>query len=44
MFNLVTRRPATWVANDVRRMDRLFNDVFAPFPFTDLFNREAESA
>lgn len=43
MFNLVTRRPATWVANDARRMDRLFNDVFTAFPFTDLITREAES-
>lgn len=43
MFSLVTRRPATWVANDVRRMDRLFNDVFTAFPFSDLITRDAES-
>jgi HSP20 family protein len=43
MFNLVTRRPATWVANDTRRMDRLFNDVFSAFPFPDLVSREADA-
>jgi HSP20 family protein len=43
MFNLVSRRPATWVANDIRRMDRLVNDVFSAFPFTDALTREAES-
>lgn len=43
MFSLITRRPATWVANDTRRMDRLFNDVFAAFPFSDQLTREAES-
>lgn len=43
MFSLVSRRPATWVANDVRRMDRLVNDVFAAFPFSDALTREAES-
>ena len=43
MFSLSSRRPATWVANDVRRMDRLFNDVFAAFPFSDQLTREAES-
>lgn len=43
MFNLITRRPATWVANDIRRMDRLVNDVFAAFPFSDALTREAES-
>lgn len=43
MFSLMNRRPATWVANDVRRMDRLFNDVFAAFPFSDALTREAES-
>jgi len=43
MFNLISRRPATWVANDIRRMDRLVNDVFAAFPFSDALTREAES-
>ncbi|HVX88073.1 MAG TPA: Hsp20/alpha crystallin family protein [Gemmatimonadales bacterium] len=43
MFSLASRRPATWVANDIRRMDRLFNDVFAAFPFSDQLTREAES-
>jgi HSP20 family protein len=43
MFSLTTRRPATWVANDTRRLDRLFNDVFAAFPFSDHLTREAES-
>ena len=35
MFSLVTRRPTSWVANDARRMDRLFNDVFSGFSFSD---------
>ena len=43
MFSLMSRRPATWVANDIRRMDRLVNDVFAAFPFSDTLTREAES-
>lgn len=43
MFSLMSRRPATWVANDARRMDRLFNDVFASFPFSDALTREAET-
>src|SRR5689334_19867904 len=43
MFSLMSRRPATWVANDIRRMDRLVNDVFAAFPFSDALTREAES-
>lgn len=43
MFSLVTRRPATWVANDARRVDRLFNDVLATFPFADALHRDGES-
>ena len=43
MFSLVSRRPASWVANDLRRMDRLMNDVFAAFPFSDQLTRDAES-
>ena len=43
MYSLVSRRPATWVANDAQRIDRLFKDMLTAFPFNDLLTREAES-
>jgi HSP20 family protein len=43
MFNLVTRRPATWVANDLRRMDRLFNDVLGFGAYGNGLTADAES-
>lgn len=43
MFNLVTRRPAAWGANDLRRMDRLFSDVFGLGSYNNGLTADAES-